>query len=384
LPISGDSIENDQLKVKFGAGGITSVFDKTGQRELLKTDKFFGGEVIQMGAPGWAWESLSSVDMTGFDKTSQHPFKTIHAEESPLRYIVEKEAVMALFTLRERFILNKHSRELIIEADVLNWTGEKEKELRIAFPLNMDKSFRASYEIPFGTVEMGRDEIDYSYLPDNYETQFNDKYDRKDLPFREAVNWVDVSTGNYKGNGCLLASDMTFHLFRDETTDPVDYPVVQHVLLSSRKSLAWNPDYWFTQKGSHSYRMALYPHDGNWRFAYKNGLAFNSPLKAFCGKGETAGSTVHLPTSKSLLSLSPSNLITSTLKQAEDETGLFLRFYEAEGRYTKAKIAGFKAFSKVYLTDMLEYNLEEIQVQSDGSIEISVKPWEIINLKIEK
>ena len=45
--ISGDSIENEQLMVKFGAGGISSAYDKIKQHEILKTDKFFGGEVIQ-------------------------------------------------------------------------------------------------------------------------------------------------------------------------------------------------------------------------------------------------------------------------------------------------------------------------------------------------
>jgi alpha-mannosidase len=384
VEINADSVENDMIKVRFGSGGITSFFDKIGKKEVLRTDKFFGGEVIQMTAPDLAWESYSVVNMKDFDKTSLHEFKTILAVESPIRYIIEKEAKLRYFTLRERFILNKHSRELIVEADILNWTGEKEKELRIVFPVNLDKSFRASYEVPFGTVEMGRDEIDYSILPDNYESQFNEKYARKDLPFREAINWVNVSSGNYKGNGCLFASDMTVHLFRDETADPVDYPVVQHALLSSRRSLAWNPDYWFTQAGNHSYRMALYPHEGNWRFAYKEGLAFNSPLAAYAGKGENAGNKNYLPISKSLISVYPSNIIVSALKQEEDKDGLFIRFYEAEGRFTKALIKGFQPFSKVYLTDMLEYNVKEIPVQADGSIEVSVKPWEIVNIKIVK
>ena len=382
--IQQDSVENDMIKVKFGTGGIASFYDKISKKEILRTDKFFGGEVIQMTAPDMAWESYAIVNMKDFDKTSLHEFKTIRAVESPIRYIIEKEAKLKYFTLRERFILNKHSRELIIEADILNWTGEKEKELRIVFPVNMDKSFSASYEIPFGTVEMGRDEIDYSYLPDNYECQFADRYARKDLPFREAINWLNVSSGNYKGNGCLFASDMTVHLFRDETKDPVDYPVVQHVLLSSRKSLAWNPVYWFTQAGNHSYRMALYPHEGNWRFAYKNGLAFNSHLVAYSGKGEMAVSNITLPLSKSLISVSPSNIVVSALKQAEDGDGLFVRFYEAEGRYIKAIIKGFKPFSKVYLTNMLEYNDKELRIEPDGSIEISVNPWEIVNLKIVK
>ncbi len=380
--ISGDSIENEQLMVKFGAGGISSVYDKIKQHEILKTDKFFGGEVIQLGAPDMAWESLSRIDMTEFDKTSQHSFKTIRAEESPIRFIIEKEATFNHFTLRERFILNKHSRELIVEADVLNWSGEKERELRILFPLNMDKTFRASYEIPFGTVEMGRDEVDYSLLPNNYECQFGERYARNDLPFREAVNWVDVSTGNYKGNGCTFASDMTVHLFKDETTNAVDYPIVQHVMLSTRRSLAWNPDYWFTQAGNHSYRMALYPHEGNWRLGYKNGIAFNAPLMTWTGKAEDEKDS-NISISKSLIEVQPANIVVSALKPAEDGTGLILRLYDAEGKFTSAQIKGFRPFTKVSITDMLEYNPKEIPVQADGSISIEIKPWEIVNLKIE-
>ncbi len=384
VTIKEDSVENDKVRVKFGPGGIASLYDKIKGKEILRTDKFFGGEVIQLTAPELAWESFAVVDMTDFDKTSLHDFNTIRAVESPIRYIIEKEAKFRYFTLRERFILNKHSRELVVEADILNWTGEKEKELRIVFPVNQDKSFHASYEVPFGTVEMGRDEIDYSYLPDNFGCQFNEKYARKDLPFREALNWVDVSSGNYKGNGCLFASDMTVHLFRDETTDPVDYPVVQHALLSSRKSLAWDPEYWFTQAGNHSYRMALYPHDGNWRFAFKDGLAFNSPLKVYAGKGENPVSVGSMPLSKGLISVDPSNIIVSALKMAEDGDGLFIRLYEAEGRFTKAIIKGFQPFSKVCLTDMLEYKIEDLPIQEDGSVEISLKPWEIMNIKIAR
>lgn len=384
--IHEDSIENEFLKVSFGPGGIFSLYDKINKVEILKTDKFYGGEVIQMTAPDPAWESFAHVNMNDFDKTSLHEFKTVRAEESPIRFIIEKEAKMKRCTLKERFILNKHSSELIVEADILNWSGEKERELRIVFPMEMDMSFCASYEVPFGVVEKGKDEIEYSILPDNYESQFSEWHARKNLPYREAINWVDISTGNYKGHGCLFASNITLHLFRDETAEPVDYPVVQHVLLSSRKSLAWNPECWFTQAGSHNYRMALYPHQGNWRFAYKKGLAFNSPLTAWCGKVRTNKRTTPsvLPVSESLVSLSPSNIITSALKRAEDETGIFLRFYEAEGRYTKAIINGFQKFSKIYLTDMLEYNQQEIQAKKDGSLEIFVKPWEIVNLKFIK
>lgn len=124
---------------------------------------------------------------------------------------------------------------------------------------------------------------------------------------------------------------------------------------------------------TYEYRIGnLYPHDGNLRFAYKDGLAFNSPLEAYSGKGEMTVSNTSLPLSKSLISVIPSNMIVSALKQGEDGDGLFIRFYEAEGRYSKAIIKGFQSFSKVYLTDMLEYNVDELPVEEDGSIEISL------------
>ncbi len=379
--IPTDSIETDRVKIRFGAGGIASYFDKTKNQEILQTDKFFGGEVIQLTAPGTAWEKVQPVNMGDFDKTSRHEFTTVSATETPLRYLIEKEAEFNYFTLLERFILNKFSGELIVEADVLNWTGEKARELRIVFPVNLDRSFKASYEIPFGTVEMGRDEIDYSILPENFESLFTpEKYGRKGLPYREAVNWVDVSSGDYQGNGCLFASDMTVHLFRDETANPVDYPVVQHVLLSTRESLAWNPEYSFTQAGSHSYRMALYPHQEGWRVAYKNGQSFNKPLIAFSGKGSE---TAPLPVSQSFLKVEPSNIIVSAMKQAEDGKGTIIRFFEAEGKFTKVKIRGFKPFDKVMVTDMLEYDTQSVPVSADGKIEISAKPWEILNIRIQ-
>ena len=382
--IKDETIENELIRVKFGAGGISSFYDKVRKQEILKTDKFFGGEVIQMGAPTVAWENQEPATMDDFDKTSMHEFKTIRAVESPLRYIIEKEAKMKYFTLRERFILNKGTGELNIEADVLNWTGEKAKELRIVFPVNMDKTFNSTYDVPFGRVEIDRDDnVDYSWLPDNYECQFYPgNYARKYLPFREALNWVDVSTGTYKGFGCLFASDMTVHLFRDETTNPVDYPVVQHVLLSTRESFGWNPKYSFTQAGSHSYRMALYLHDGNWRYAQKEGLAFNNPLTAITGKATQPGSSV-LQVSQSFLKVEPANIVVSTLKKAEDGNGSIVRFYETEGKFAKTRLTGFKPFSKVTLTNMLEYDEKALPVNPDGSVDVSTKPYEIITIRIQ-
>ncbi len=54
--VTDNTLENDTLRAVIGAGGLASLYDKRRKQEILKTDKFFGGEVLQFTAPGLAWE----------------------------------------------------------------------------------------------------------------------------------------------------------------------------------------------------------------------------------------------------------------------------------------------------------------------------------------
>jgi alpha-mannosidase len=73
--LTGDTIENKFYRLTFGAGGIKSLYDKRSRWEVLRTDKFEGGEVIQFTAPGQAWEDDEIVTTQDFDKTSNHSFQ---------------------------------------------------------------------------------------------------------------------------------------------------------------------------------------------------------------------------------------------------------------------------------------------------------------------
>ena len=137
--------------------------------------------------------------------------------------------------------------------------------------------------------------MDFSLLPPDNDTQFTPAIYGGDHPltFREAINWIDASSPDYQSKGCLAASDMTVHLFHDESANPVNYPLLQHVLLSVRKSLAWNPDYWFTQAGDHRYRMSLLPHGGSWRLRYRDAIGFNHQLIACVAGAGSPSSGLH-------------------------------------------------------------------------------------------
>jgi alpha-mannosidase len=230
--------------------------------------------------------------MEEFDKTSNHEFAVRSFEKGPVMTAAVREAQFKHFRLRQTFRMYSALDRVEMDVDVLDWDGTKSRELRVAFPINLPGDCRLSYEVPFGTVEMGKDEVDFSALPATVDCQFQPELygGTKPLAFREAINWIDASANRYEGFGCLAASDCSLHLFKDETDAPVAYPVLQHVLLSSRKSLAWNPDNWFTQEGSHHFRMALYPHGGGWRNRYRDGIAFNFPLAAFVATGSEGGS----------------------------------------------------------------------------------------------
>ncbi|MDE3180962.1 MAG: hypothetical protein KGM47_15050 [Acidobacteriota bacterium] len=379
-PLKSGPMENQCLRVEFGKGGVKSLYDKKKKWEALRTEKFDGGEVVQFTAPGNAWEDTESVTMENFDRTASHDFPFVLMQNTPVRSTFIREAQFEHFRLREAFHLYNNADRLDIEIEVLDWNGQKERELRVAFPINLDVA-RMSYEVPFGTVEMGKDELDFTLLPPDSDTQFRPDIYGGDhpLPYREAINWIDASSPDYLRCGCLAASDSTVHLFRDETDQPVSYPVLQHVLLSTRKSLAWNPDYWFTQKGSHRYRMALLPHGGDWRRRYREAIDFNYPLAAFAG---TPGASGAFPSTASFLRLMPLNLVLTAMKKSEDDDRIVVRFYEAEGFESEARIRLSRPIRQAWKASLIEEDEGPLTPHADGSLLLPVKPWEIVTLKI--
>lgn len=381
--LEGNVLENKFFKVAFGAGGIKSLFDKTLNWEVLNTEKFCGGEVIQLTALGYAWDDPETVTTKDFDKTSNHPFPFKTLSRTDVRTTAMREAKFAHFTLRETVHLYEQLPRVDVDVEIVDWDGQKEKELRVVFPVNL-REHSITYEVPFGKVQLGEDELDFALLPEDAHRNFqNNPYGAESaLPFREAINWIDASDDHYLGRGCLAASDMTVHLFHDETDRPVSYPLLQHVLLSTRKSQAWNPEHWFTQKGSHAYRMSLLPHAGDWRTRYREGLGFNYHLLVFAGS--QTGMAAGKPTaSTSFFSLAPANLILTALKRSEDTDHVVVRFYEAEGFECTAQLRFLKPVRQAYRTNLIEDNEESLPVGADGSLSFPVRPWEIVTLKVE-
>ena len=380
VPLSGDTLENQFFSAVFGAGGLKNLYDKRLKWEVLHSGKFDGGEVLQFTAPGDAWEDPEIVTTADFEKTSNYPFNFLSCTKGAVRSTALREAKFKHFTLREAFHFYHELDRVDINLEILNWDGQKQRELRVAFPINLDEA-QLSYEVPFGTVEMGKDELDFTRLPPDPDTGFRPDIYGGDHPlaFREAINWIDASIPHYLGRGCMAASDSTVHLFCDESDNPVSYPLLQHVLLCTRKSLAWNPEYWCTQQGNHRFRMALLPRGGDWRTRYRDAIGFNHRLIALVDKTVGQGSQ---PPQAEFLMIEPTNFVLTAMKKSEDDNRIVIRFYEAEGNEGQALIRLSKPVKQAWKASLIEDDLEPLWPLDDGSLQLVVKPWEIITLKV--
>ncbi|HOV70392.1 MAG TPA: glycoside hydrolase family 38 C-terminal domain-containing protein, partial [Clostridia bacterium] len=178
-----------------------------------------------------------------------------------------------------------------------------------------------------------------------------------------AQKWLDISQTD---KGVALLNDCKYgHAAAGN--------VISLNLLRATESPDVNADI-----GEHEFTYSLYPHSGN-HFAgcvNRAGYELNMPL-AVLGTDSHKGTA---PECYSFASVDNPSVVIETVKRAEDDSGIILRLYEADGSSAVARvITGFDVKSAVY-TDLLE---NEIAGSIDPEIiTLSFKPFEIKTLKL--
>ena len=137
------------------------------------------------------------------------------------------------------------------------------------------------------------------------------------------------------------------------------------------------------------FKYALYPHKGDWKDAksFKHAYEFNYDFVAFQMNDEMMANEI--PPAFSFLSIAPENVILTAFKRAEDGNAVILRFYEAEGEKTRAKITLFKQPKSVEEVNLMEERCDELlssderEMHVNGKeITLNVRPFEIVTLKL--
>jgi len=376
--VKGDVYENDYYKVTFGPGGLKSLFDKELGRELLTTGKFLGFEVFTMQSVGNGAGEFGRVQqptMDGFDKLSAHnPGWALEPSESgPVKTVFSLRQALKDCMVRQKLVVYDTLKRIDCEIELRGWDGSPYREYRLALPIAAPDG-KVAYEVPMGVVEVGTSEAAGTGGPAYGTLNYDEPMSR--IRPREVQNFMNVSGAAF---GLTLSTCVAVNDYQDPTTDPVAYPVLQAVLLASRRSCHGEGN-WYLQEGDHAYRFTVTSHAPGWRNGYKAGIGANVPFFAVIGPSPAAGAA--LPDAQSFFGASAANVVFSTIKKAEDEDAVIVRCYDMEGRDADTLIRPFAPIAAAAKVDMIEEGGAPVAAGKDGvKLRIGHNAVETLKLK---
>jgi alpha-mannosidase len=359
LKASPDTLENEFVRVRIDpkTGCMTSLFDKRTNREALapaETDtggpkSSTCGNLLQtfVDKPQrWdAWNIDADFEKQHWDLDQADEVKLV--ESGPLRAVIR---------IKNHFQNSTFVRDVTLYAGVprvdvktqVEWQ-EKHILLKVAFPLRAH-SDKATYEIPFGSVER----------PTTRNTAAEQA--QFEVP---AQRWADISDAT---GGFSLLNDSKY-----------GYDAKGNVLrLSLLRSPEWPDPH--ADEGHHEFTYSLYPHGAGWKQALtvRRGYELNYQL-------------ISLPVEKHLGALAPEhsflgvqsdNVIVTALKKAEDENALILRFYEWAGKSGEVTLRLAAGAESAVETNLMEKPIGNLSV-SDGVVKVPTKPYEIKTIRVQ-
>ncbi len=348
--------ENEYYRISFGDGGIRSLYDKKLQREVLNTLRFNGADLLNLEYKGNGAGEFTR--MTGF---TPGDLRTL-SEGKSLWEIAEKGPLFTLFKNKQQMkgvdvvqeICVYHTLKRIDVDMYLNFDGTHNRQLRIAFPVNMTKSV-INYEVPMAVLEVGRDEM--KGAPGGWSWWGKYSQEPREIHPREVQNFISA---NGSGFGLTLASGVAVADWIDPSIEGSDFPVLQGVLLSSHKSCHGLGN-WYHQTGKHHFSFSLLSHEQGWENGYCFGIGVNHPLKAVVKTHEKGV----LPANLSFMTVSDPFVSVSILKKADDGKGVILRLTEMKGRDTTVDLTFPFEIKDVIRTNLIE--------EESGSLGISGK-----------
>lgn len=348
LKVSKERIENKFYIIQFNdKGQISSIFDKEAKREILP-DGTVANELQTFE------DKPMSFDAWDIDLYYQEKMYPVHnlmemeiEEEGPERAVIRFKWKVLDSEIEQRMIVAADQRRIDFETDV-DW-HEHQILLKAAFPVNV-RNTKATFEIQFGNAERP--------------THWNTSWDYAKFE-TVAQKWADLSERNY---GVSLLNDCKYgYDIKDQT--------MRLTLIKS----GIDPDREADQ-GHHSFTYSLYPHLGDWYSGGTTREAYDLNYPLLGVKSSSTGGM--LPTKQSLVELEAENVILDTVKQAEDDDALVLRFYEYSNQRDIVKVSMSNNIKEVVECNLMEKDLRKID-SIGNRFEFEIKPYEIKTFKVK-
>ncbi len=351
LQVSGLTLENAALRVTVNrtTGCITSLFDKKTGFESLAAHGC--GNELQLFHDLPKDYDAWNIDPGTLDKP---PMKLDRAdsvevtEKGPLRAVIHVTHHTQSSKFAQDIILTTGSDEVVVVNDI-DW-HETHELLKAAFPLAAS-SAKATYEIPYGTIERP--------------TTRNNSWEkaRFEVP---AQRWADLGDGKH---GFSLINDSKF-----------GYDARDNVLrLTLLRSPTWpDPN---ADRGHQRFSYALYPHGGDWKEALtvRHGFDFNYKLSAT----QVAPHRGEMAALHSFVSVEPEDVVLTAMKKAEDSNALVFHLYEWAGESGTIEISVPPGATGATETNLMEHPEGEDLPLSGDTVTVPVHPYEIVTVRVD-
>ncbi|WP_298917761.1 alpha-mannosidase [uncultured Nostoc sp.] len=353
-------LENEFLRVVIDpdTGDLSSVFDKTYQREILSG----AGNQLQAFKDSDQYWDAWNID----PNYAQHPLPSTNLQSiqwlelGPVQSCVRVVRQLGESEFCQDYILQAGSPLLNI-ATTVNWQ-ENHVLVKAAFPLNVEADF-ATYEIPCGAIRR----------PTKPKTPAEQA--KWEVP---ALRWADLTGETQEGiYGVSLLNDCKYGY--DSKSN--------QLRLTLLRSPNW-PDS-EADRGWHEFTYALYPHVGSWESAHtvRRGYELNIPLQVLLNPvNQNPDKNSPLFASKEglavkFLDLSSENLILMALKPSEDDLQqLILRCYECHGETAELSLQSDLGLNLGDTVDLLERSSPT--EFSSGQQILTIQPWKIASFKV--
>ena len=338
LKASDKVIENTSYKVSLNEEGfIESIYDKELEGELLK-------KPIKLQLIEDLGDSEGRL-LPGKNDFNVYTGSITEVDSEPAVELVEKGPVRTKLRVLRSHMSSKYAQEIVLYSNVkrvefrllVDW-HEKQKILKAVFSFNIQRP-RLTCGTQFGAISR--------------------EFSEEESPF---YRWIDVSEGRETHGVTVIAP---FNCSYDTRNTSIRLSLLR----STVKPML------VTDEGLHEIVYALYSHKGNWRQTVKPGFELDNkliPVVENKHKGK-------LPPVHSFLEIDPPDVILTALKKAENSEGIVLRLNEPYGKETKVAILTKIPYRKIYIVNLLENSLNTLT-----SLNLHLKPYEILSLKLAK
>lgn len=334
-------IENDLIRVTFDeAYQLSSVFDKETQREVLAPGAVGNRLEIYEDYP----RAFDAWEITDYYQQKMWVIDTVSAVE----YFADRIRVTRHYgnsVITQEIRLRRNSKRIDFNTEI-DW-HEDHMLLKAAFPVDI-RAMNATYDIQFGNIERP--------------THRNTSWDAAKFEVC-AHKWADLSEYGY---GVSLLNDCKY-----------GYSIEDNNMKLSLLKAATYP-YPEADRGHHKFTYSLLPHIGDFREGgiVQEGYALNMPLLAQRIESQNG----ELPECWSLICAEQENIVIETVKKAEDDDSVIVRFHEAYNQKGYVHITTGFDFRTVYLVDLLEEN--PVIIPHEGrSLMLQVRNYELVTLK---